>query len=191
MKRPEELLARGLITGLFGAAAVALWFFFLDFSDGHPFRTPAALGSALLFGITGVETMKITFGIVAAYTLVHVVAFVVAGTIFVWIAEQVERSSSLVLLTIPAAIALEAVVVTGLAQGAEWVLGTLVGAVREPIRRARDGRVHLAHASEAPARPGRGEGRRTDPRSIGIPDALVVRACRAATTARQARPRPA
>ena len=125
MKRPEELLARGLITGLFGAAAVALWFFFLDFSDGHPFRTPAALGSALLFGITGVETMKITFGIVAAYTLVHVVAFVVAGTIFVWIAEQVEQSSSLVLLTIPAAIALEAVVVTGLAQGAEWVLGTL------------------------------------------------------------------
>jgi hypothetical protein len=125
MKRPEELLARGLITGLFGAAAVALWFFFLDFSDGHPFRTPAALGSALLFGITGVETMKVTFGVVAAYTLVHLVAFAVAGTIFVAIAEQVERSSSLVLLTVPVAIALEAVVVTGLALSADWVLGAL------------------------------------------------------------------
>jgi hypothetical protein len=68
MKRPEELLARGIITGLFGAAAVAMWFFFIDFSDGHPFRTPAALGSALLFGITGVELVKITFGVVAAYT---------------------------------------------------------------------------------------------------------------------------
>ena len=74
MKRPEELLARGLITGLFGAAAVALWFFFLDFSDGHPFRTPAALGSALLFGITGVETMKITFGIVALEIALYVAA---------------------------------------------------------------------------------------------------------------------
>jgi hypothetical protein len=125
MKRPEELLARGLITGLFGAAAVALWFFFLDFSDGHPFRTPAALGSALLFGITGVETMKITFGVVAAYTLVHLAAFFVAGTIFVAIAEQVERSSSLVLLTVPVAIGLEAVVVTGLAMSADWVLGAL------------------------------------------------------------------
>lgn len=125
MKRPEELISRGFITGLIGAAAVALWFLFIDFSDGHPFRTPAALGSALLFGITGVEMMKVTFGVVAAYTLVHVVAFVAAGIGFVWIADQVERSSSLVLLTIPAAIALEAVVVTGLAMSGEWVLGTL------------------------------------------------------------------
>lgn len=125
MKRREDLLARGLITGLVGAAAVALWFLFLDFSDGHPFRTPAALGSALLFGIAGVESMKITFGVVASYTLLHVVAFVLAGMVFVVIADQVERSSSLLLLTVPAAVALEAVVVTGLALSADWVLGAL------------------------------------------------------------------
>jgi hypothetical protein len=125
MKRPSNLLTRGLITGLFGAAAVALWFFFLDFSDGHPFRSPAALGSALLFGASKAEAMQISFGVIAAYTLVHVIAFAVAGTIFVAIAEQVERSSSLVLLTVPCAIALEAVVVTGLALRADWVLGSL------------------------------------------------------------------
>ena len=125
MKRPSNLLTRGLITGLFGAAAVALWFFFLDFSDGHPFRSPAALGSALLLGASKAEAMQISFGVIAAYTLVHVIAFAVAGTIFVWIAEQVERSSSLVLLTIPCAIALEAVVVTALALRADWVLGSL------------------------------------------------------------------
>jgi len=125
MKRPTNLLTRGLITGLFGAAAVALWFFFLDFSDGHPFRSPAALGSALLLGASKAEAMQISFGVIAAYTLVHVIAFAVAGTIFVWIAEQVERSSSLVLLTVPCAIALEAVVVTGLALRADWVLGSL------------------------------------------------------------------
>jgi hypothetical protein len=125
MKRPDKLLTRGLITGLFGAAAVALWFFFLDFSDGHPFRSPAALGSALLFGVSKAEAMQVSFGVVAAYTLVHVIAFVVAGTIFVAIAEQIERSSFLVLLTVPCAIALEAVVVTGLALRADWVLGSL------------------------------------------------------------------
>ena len=125
MKRPSNLLTRGLITGVFGAAAVALWFFFLDFSDGHPFRSPAALGSALLLGASKAEAMQINFGVIAAYTLVHVIAFAVAGTIFVWIAEQVERSSSLVLLTVPCAIVLELVVVTGLALRADWVLGTL------------------------------------------------------------------
>jgi len=125
MKRPDKLLTRGLITGLFGAAAVALWFFFLDFSDGHPFRTPAALGSALLFGVARAESMQVTFAVVAAYTVVHLIAFAVAGTIFVAIAEQVERASSLVLLTVPSAIALEAVVVTGLALSGDWVLGAL------------------------------------------------------------------
>ena len=130
MKRPENLLTRGLITGLFGAAAVALWFFFLDFSDGHPFRTPAALGSALLFGVSTAEAMQVTFRVVAAYTIVHVIAFAIAGTIFVAIAEQVERSSSIVLLTVPGAIALEAVVLTGLALSADWVLGAVgVGSV--------------------------------------------------------------
>jgi hypothetical protein len=54
-----------------------------------------------------------------------VIAFAVAGTIFVAIAQQIERSSSLVLLTIPGAIALEAVVVTGLALRGDWVLGAL------------------------------------------------------------------
>ena len=125
MQRPRRLLTRGLITGLFGAAAVAVWFFFLDFSDGHPFRSPAALGSALLFGVSKAEAMQVTWQVVAAYTLVHVLAFAVAGTIFVAIAEEIERASILVLVTVPCAVALEAVVVTGLALRADWVLGSL------------------------------------------------------------------
>jgi len=125
MKRPNQLFTRGLVTGLFGAAAVAAWFFVLDFSDGHPFRTPAALGSALLFGVSRAEAMEVSVRVVAAYTFVHLVAFAAAGTVFVAIAEQIERSSSLVLLTVPLAIALEAVALTGLALGADWVLGAL------------------------------------------------------------------
>jgi len=123
--RGHPLLARGLVTGLIGAGSVALWFFLLDVAAGHPLRTPAALGSALLFGASNVEGVPLNLGAVAAYTVVHVAAFAVAGTLFVAIAEQVERVPALALLVVMAAIVLEAIVVGVLAFGAQWVLGTL------------------------------------------------------------------
>ena len=48
-------LTRGLITGLIGAAAVAVFFFFIDLITSHPFATPAALGSAILFGASNAD----------------------------------------------------------------------------------------------------------------------------------------
>src|SRR3989449_10278236 len=65
------------------------------------------------------------FRSVAAYTAVHVAAFVVAGTVFVAVAEQIERAPVLIVLIAMAMIVLEAVVVAMLALGAQWVLGTL------------------------------------------------------------------
>ncbi|HEX9283910.1 MAG TPA: hypothetical protein VF882_08975 [Gemmatimonadales bacterium] len=121
----HPVLAQGLATGLIGAGVVALWFLALDVASGHALRTPAALGSALLFGASNVEGIHPAFGVVAAYTVVHVVAFAVAGTLFVAIAEQVERAPALILLVVMAAIVLDAVVVAVLALGAQWVLGTL------------------------------------------------------------------
>jgi hypothetical protein len=118
------LLGRGAITGLLGAVAVAAWFLVLDVIAGHPFRTPAALGSALLFGASN-GAIAINLGVVAAYTVVHIIAFLVAGMVFVAVAEQLERSPALVLLAAMTAIVLEAVVVTVLALAAQWVLGML------------------------------------------------------------------
>jgi hypothetical protein len=123
--KDHPLLARGLITGLVGAAAVAVWFFALDVVTGHPLRTPAALGSALLLGASNVGEVQLNLGVVAAYTVVHVVAFAVAGIGLVAIAEQVERAPALLLLVAMAGIVLEAVVVAGLGFGAQWVLGAL------------------------------------------------------------------
>lgn len=123
--RGHPLLARGLATGLIGAGVVALWFFLLDVAAGHPLRTPAALGSALLFGASNVEGGALNLGAIAVYTVVHIAAFAVAGTLFVALAEQVERVPGLVLLVVMAAIVLEAVVVGVLALGAQGVLGTL------------------------------------------------------------------
>lgn len=123
--RMHPQLTRGLITGMLGGVVVALFFFFVDLITRHPFATPGALGSAILFGASNGDAIDFTMGIVAAYTVVHFVAFAVAGIVFVAIAEQIERSPSFLLLAILTVIVLEAVVATVLAQGAQWVLGPL------------------------------------------------------------------
>jgi hypothetical protein len=123
--RDHPLVARGLVTGLIGAIAVAAWFFVLDLAAGAPLRTPAALGSALLLGAAGPAEVAVTFGLVATYTVVHFAAFAVAGIVLVALAEQVERAPAMALLVVLAGIVLEGLVVATLAAGAEWVLGTL------------------------------------------------------------------
>src|SRR3546814_858233 len=76
---PRHVLREGLVTGLLGAATVALWFFVLDLVTERPFFTPAVLGAALFdvlgagFGGRGFTTH------VVAYTIVHVAAFAVIG----------------------------------------------------------------------------------------------------------------
>ena len=76
---PRHVLREGLVTGLLGAATVALWFFVLDLVTERPFFTPAVLGAALFdvlgagFGGRGFTTH------VVAYTIVHVAAFVAIG----------------------------------------------------------------------------------------------------------------
>jgi hypothetical protein len=67
----------------------------------------------------------LTVGVVAAYTIVHVIAFTLAGIAFVAIAEQLERTPSLILLAALGTILLDAVVVTTIALEAYWVLGAV------------------------------------------------------------------
>jgi len=123
--RDHPVLARGAVNGLVGAAVVAVWFLLLDLANGSPFRTPAALGSALLLGASGPGEISATFGLVAVYTLVHVAAFVVAGIVFVALAEQVERVPAMALLVLLTAILLEGLVLATIGVGAQWVLGTV------------------------------------------------------------------
>ena len=46
----NRILREGLIAGLVGAGAVALWFFVIDLLSGRPFFTPAMLGGAVFWG---------------------------------------------------------------------------------------------------------------------------------------------
>jgi hypothetical protein len=125
MLKRYPALGRGVVTGMLGAVAVATWFLLLDVIAGHPFRTPTALGATLLFGASSAEQLDFNLGLVAAYTVVHFAAFAVAGTVFVALAEQVERSPQMLLLAVMTAIVLEAVAVTTMALGAQWALGAL------------------------------------------------------------------
>lgn len=120
MVQSDSVLKRGIIAGLLGAGTVALWFLALDVAAGHPFRTPAALGHALLFGGDGFESYDTSLRVVAAYTVVHVLAFMFAGWVFALIASKLERKPSFVLLALLTVIVLEAVAVVNLAQGAQW-----------------------------------------------------------------------
>ncbi len=76
----HTIMRDGIVAGLLGATAVALWFLGLDSLYAHPLATPEALGRGLLrvFGPPGNEG-PLTF--VVGYTIFHYFAFIVAGVL--------------------------------------------------------------------------------------------------------------
>ena len=76
----HTVMRDGIVAGVLGATAVAVWFLGVDTLYAEPFATPAALGRGLLriFGPPGNEGM---FTFVAAYTVFHYVAFMLAGIV--------------------------------------------------------------------------------------------------------------
>ncbi len=77
---PWTRVAReGLIGGLVGAVAVAVWFLLYDLAAGMPLRTPALLGAALFHGLRDPDALVITLPLVLQYTAVHGLAFILFG----------------------------------------------------------------------------------------------------------------
>lgn len=75
----SPVIRRGIVAGVIGAAIVALWFFAIDAVQQRIFYTPAALGSALFWGVSDPNEVSIGAPVVIGYTLLHVGAFVLAG----------------------------------------------------------------------------------------------------------------
>jgi hypothetical protein len=73
--------ADGVISGAFGAAAVALFFLIVDLVGGHPLFTPNALGTSLFLGQAVTPDSPIVPVLVVGYTAVHVGFFVGFGVI--------------------------------------------------------------------------------------------------------------
>ena len=74
----HTIVRDGVVAGVLGATAVAVWFLGVDMLYSHALATPAALGRGLLrlFGPPGSEG-DMTF--VAVYTVFHYAAFIAAG----------------------------------------------------------------------------------------------------------------
>src|SRR5437773_9992461 len=85
-----RILREGFIAGLIGAGAVALWFLIVDTIAGRPFFTPAMLGSAVFWGVHDPALVVIEYFRIIGYTMIHVIAFLIVGTIGGVLAAEVE-----------------------------------------------------------------------------------------------------
>jgi putative oxidoreductase len=76
---PHPLLHDGVIAGLIGASAIAVWFLIIDTIAGRAFFTPATLGHGLLrvLGPVPASDGQLTF--VLVYSVFHFAAFMFVG----------------------------------------------------------------------------------------------------------------
>ena len=82
----------GVITGIIGASAVAIWFFVFDAISGKAFWTPSLIGSVLFLGKRVEEVTSVNPTIVFAYSGLHGALFLLVGTAIAWMFSVVERN---------------------------------------------------------------------------------------------------
>ena len=87
----KRAAGEGFIAGCIGAGGVATWFLVVDTINGRPFFTPAMLGSALFLGLHDPTAVQVAFPTIIMYTMVHVLAFWVVGTIAAMLAALVDK----------------------------------------------------------------------------------------------------
>jgi hypothetical protein len=88
----------GIVAGLLGGLAVALWFLVVDVAQGRPLYTPSILGTAL-FGRgawpASLESMPPSLEMAAMFTWVHLLAFAVIGVVVSKLIAMIEAHPSL------------------------------------------------------------------------------------------------
>lgn len=88
-QRRGSVLGEGIVTGVIGATAVAVWFLIVDSVAGRPFYTPSLLGEAL-FSIFGPPAGESPTLHIVGYTLWHYAAYIVIGTILAFIVRRAD-----------------------------------------------------------------------------------------------------
>lgn len=121
----HQIVREGIMAGVIGAVAVAIWFLLFDIVRGRIFFTPGALGSAFFLRVSDLGDVQINVLTVAGYTLVHFAAFIAAGLVAAAIVVQAEKAPPVILAAILVFAAFEAFFVGLLAIVAEWLLGAL------------------------------------------------------------------
>jgi len=93
----------GAVTGLIGAAIVALWFLFLDFSRGQLLYTPTVLGTILFRGGQGLAAPGVlapSLTMTLMFTLVHGAVFIVIGIAAARLLDMFEHRPNLLLAVV-------------------------------------------------------------------------------------------
>lgn len=91
----HSTVREGLLAGLLGAALVATWYFAFDMAAGRPFHTPNVLGKVFFRGDLEPGIRHIVPGVVAGYTLLHLLIFAVVGTVLTLLVHMASRNLSL------------------------------------------------------------------------------------------------
>ncbi|MHB8381264.1 MAG: hypothetical protein ACYDC3_02820 [Candidatus Binataceae bacterium] len=69
----------GVLAGMVGGVAVAIWFLGYDIASGDAFQTPTILGAMIFRGAEGAASAHTTVALVLGYTVLHFFAFVAFG----------------------------------------------------------------------------------------------------------------
>ena len=114
------VLWEGVVAGVIGAAAVAVWFFAIDAIRGEPLRTPKLLGIALLH-------QPDPGSAVLAYTLLHRLAFVIFGILGAFLVAAAERQPVILFALIIVFTAFEIFFFGAVVILASWILDYMAG----------------------------------------------------------------
>jgi hypothetical protein len=88
-----EFLLESLYAGVLGGSAVALFYLVLDLMNGQPLFTPSMIGQVLFQGISAAEVTEVKLGAVAAFSVVHMLAFTALGGGLSFVVHEVELHS--------------------------------------------------------------------------------------------------
>ncbi len=94
----SKLYQEGIVAGVIGAVAIALWFLIVDTFNGRPLYTPTVLGTALFKGGVGLdapESLAVNLEAVLMFTWVHGLIFIVIGGIASRLLGIAERNPNL------------------------------------------------------------------------------------------------
>lgn len=114
------VLREGIVAGLAGAAAVAMWFLLIDAMRGDPFRTPRLLATALL-------RVPADAPAVLLYTVFHGLAFALFGIVVAVLIAGAEREPMFVFALVILFTAFEVLFFGAVIIVAKWVLDEVAG----------------------------------------------------------------
>jgi hypothetical protein len=106
----QQIAENGILAGILGAAVVAVWYLIVDtIARGMPFYTPSLLGSVAFAGKEASEVTGVDGAALFAYTGLHGLLFLSAGTALAWMFTQFDRNPQFGLIFLLLFVTFEAV----------------------------------------------------------------------------------